>query len=92
MPVYRIRMRHRARVTSSAEFEITAASDEAAAQAVMDAYKVSLAKDSPVISLPDGQSALLEPRDVTFLDLTFVAVDDSGGESRPIDLRSSHFN
>ncbi|MBR0641242.1 hypothetical protein [Plastoroseomonas hellenica] len=45
---------------------------------------MSLAKDSPIISLPSGESALLEPRDVTFLDLAFVAVDDAGEESEPI--------
>lgn len=84
MSVHRIRLRHRARVTCSADFEISAASPGAAAQIVADAYRVSLAKDSPVISLPNGESALLEPRDVTFLDLAFVAISDAGEESEPI--------
>lgn len=84
MSVHRIRLRHRARVTSSADFEVSAVSPEAAAQIVSDAYRVSLARDSPIISLPNGESALLEPRDVTFLDLAFVVVNGAGEESEPI--------
>ncbi len=89
MPAYRIRLRHRARVTSTADFEITAGSPEEAAQTVADAYRVSLSKDSPIIFLSNCESALLEPRDITFLDLGFVAVNDVGQESDPINLSGS---
>lgn len=89
MPVHRIRPRHRARVTSSADFIVDAAAPGAAAQLVADAYRVSLAKDSPVITLPNGESALLEPHEIEFADIAFVAINDAGEESEPIALPHS---
>lgn len=85
---YRIRLRHRALVTSIVDFSVPAGTPEEAARIVADAYRIALASDSPVISLPSGECVLLEPHEVTFLDLDFVAVNDAGDESDPITPRN----
>ncbi|MBR0664725.1 hypothetical protein GXW71_10215 [Roseomonas hellenica] len=83
---HRIRLRHRAQVTSIVDFRAPATSPEEAARSVADAYRVALAKASPVISLPNGESVLLEPQEITFLELALVAVDEAGEESNPISI------
>lgn len=47
---------------------------------------------SPVISLPTGESVLLEPREITFLDLALVAVDETGQEGPPIAFKKARLH
>lgn len=86
MPTYRLLLVEEIVESDCAEFRVEAASLRDAANILVDAHADAGRKDSNWVSLPDGQSAHIEPNDLDRTRVYCVLLDDDGNEVEEIDL------
>jgi hypothetical protein len=86
MPTYRILLVEEQVESDCAEFRVTASTPRDGANILVDAHARAREKSSNWVSLPDGQSARIEPDNLVRTHVYCVLLDDDGNEVEEIDL------
>ena len=84
MATFSIRLVHTITEQGSGDFTVEAASAEAAAAVLLNAYKAARAEGSSTVKLQDGQAQLLAREEVLGRSVSFVLLDGEGAEVRPV--------
>lgn len=84
MPVFNIRLVERITSEGSADFHVDAPSVDAAADIVAAAHSRSRAIGSSIVTLPNGQSQVVEPETVVTQGRSLILLDDNGTELQEI--------
>ncbi|OAI28171.1 hypothetical protein A1351_12215 [Methylosinus sp. R-45379] len=88
MPTYRILLVEELVESDCAEFRVAAPTTRDAANVLVDAHARAREKSSNWVSLPDGQSARIEPDNIVRTRVYCVLLDDNGDEVEEIDLET----
>ena len=84
MTTFRIKLVETSTTEGTAEFAVAATTAEAAAAMISAAYRVARAQNIAVLTLPDGQSSVVEPSEVVERVTRFVLLDDDGSDLQTI--------
>lgn len=84
MPVFNIRLVERTMNEGSADFLVDAPSADAAADIVATAHAISQASGVAIVTLPDGQSQVVEAETVVAQQRSLILLDKDGMELREI--------
>jgi hypothetical protein len=82
MNTFNIRLIERTTHQGSADFRVDAESAAAAATIVADAHTGAQADGTNMVTLPDGQTQVLEAEEIEARERIFLLVDDAGTEIR----------
>ncbi len=80
MTIFNIRLVERTTNEGSADFKVNAPTANDAAAIVAEAHARAQVIGSNMVTLPDGQTQVVEAEDVVARDRRFVLVDDQGAE------------
>jgi hypothetical protein len=86
MPTYRILLVEEQVESDCAEFSVAASTPRDAANILVDAHARAREKSSNWVSLPDGQSARIEPDNLVRTRVYCVLLDEQGDEVEEIAL------
>jgi ABC-type cobalamin/Fe3+-siderophores transport system ATPase subunit len=86
MSTFNIRLIERTTHQGSADFRVDAESAAAAATIVADAHTGAQAHGTNMVTLPDGQTQVVEAEEIVARERTFLLVDDAGTEIREIPM------
>ncbi|MBU3887953.1 hypothetical protein [Methylosinus sp. KRF6] len=86
MPTYRILLVEEQVESDCAEFKVAASTPRDGAKILAGAHARARDKSSNWVSLPDGQSARIEPNNLVRTRVYCVLLDDEGNEVEEIDL------
>jgi len=84
--IFNIRLVERTTHEGSADFRVDAESVTAAAAIVAAAHSGAQAKGTNMVTLPDGQTQVVEAEKVVARTRAFLLLDDAGTELRKIRL------
>ena len=84
MTTYRIKLVETLTTQGSVEFPIVAPNVEAAAAVVSDAYDSARKREIDVLTLPDGQSSMIEANEMVERATKLVLVDEQGADVQTI--------
>jgi hypothetical protein len=88
MPTYRILLVEEQVESDCAEFKVAASTARDGAKILVGAHARAREKSSNWVSLPDGQSARIEPDNLVRTRVYCVLLDDDGNEVEEIDLNT----
>ncbi len=86
MPIFTIRLVERTTNEGSADFKVDAPTASDAAAIVAEAHARAQVIGSNMVTLPDGQTQVVESEDVVARDRRFVLIDDQGAEVAEIPI------
>ena len=86
MSSFNIRLIERTTHQGSADFRVDAETEAAAATIVADAHTAAQANGTNMVTLPDGQTQVVEAEEIVARERTFMLVDDDGTEIREIPM------
>jgi ABC-type cobalamin/Fe3+-siderophores transport system ATPase subunit len=86
MRIFRIRLVERTTHQGSAEFNVDAETEAAAATIVADAHSAAQALGTNMVTLPDGQTQVVEAETVVARHRAFLLLDDTGADIREIPI------
>jgi hypothetical protein len=84
MSTFNIRLIERTTHQGSADFRVDAETAAAAATIVADAHAGAQADGTNMVTLPDGQTQVVEAEEIVARERTFMLLDDAGTETREI--------
>jgi ABC-type cobalamin/Fe3+-siderophores transport system ATPase subunit len=84
MSTFNIRLIERTTHQGCADFRVHAETAAAAATIVADAHTGAQADGTNMVTLPDGQTQVVEAEEIVARERTFLLVDDAGTEIREI--------
>ena len=84
--IFNIRLVERTTHEGSADFRVDAKSAAAAASIVAEAHAAVVASGTNMVTLPDGQTQVVEAEKVVARNRTLLLLDDSGAELREITI------
>ena len=84
--IFNIRLVERTTHEGSADFSVDAESATAAATIVAEAHAATQADGSNMVTLPDGQTQVVEAEKVVGRNRAFLLLDDTGAEIREIPI------
>lgn len=86
MPTLRIRVRETNVTQGCADFDVVADTPEAAAAILQSAYQEARSNKREAVTLPDGQTKLIEAEPILPVVVSYYLLDDTDGEVRTIKL------
>jgi hypothetical protein len=84
--IFNIRLIERTTLEGSADFRVDAESVTAAAAIVASAHSAAQAGGTNMVTLPDGQTQVVEAEKVVDRNRTLLLLDDTGAEVREIPI------